>query len=160
MLNDVENTVNVKQIQDFALKCNAEILVGFPSGLMHTSIDRESGNEIVEETAELAKRLSFGDNLIPPRPFLEDGIESGKEDLLRAFKKQMENVHEGKKANWNQVGVMAVGKIQEFVRSGYYKANVPNAPETIEKKGSDTPLIDTAQMLNSTTFIVEAGGTK
>ncbi len=156
----MKNTVDVKKIQQFALKSNVQILVGFPSGLMHTSVDKNTGESVTEETAELAKRLSFGDSITPPRPFLEDGIESQEEKLKSEFKAQAQKVHNGEKANWDKVGTMAVGAVQEFVRGDYYRSNVPNAKKTVEQKGSDTPLIDTAAMLNSTTFIVQNGGEK
>ncbi len=154
----MKNTVDVKKIQQFALKSNVQILVGFPSGLMHTSVDKETGESKTEETAELAKRLSFGDEKTPARPFLDDGIESQKENLMAEFKTQVVKVQNGEKANWDKVGTMAVGAVQNFVRGDYYRSNVPNAPKTVELKGSDTPLIDTAAMLNSTTFIVQDGG--
>ncbi len=156
----IQNTVDVKKIQRFALKSNVEILVGFPSGLMHTSVDKKTGESKTEETAELAKRLSFGDAITPARPFLDDGIESKKETLMAEFKEQASKVQNDEKANWDKVGTMAVGAIQEFVRGDYYRSNVPNAPETIKQKGSDHPLIDTAAMLNATTFIVQDGGEK
>lgn len=154
----MKNTVDVKKIQRFALKSNVQILVGFPSGLMHTSVDKETGEAVTEETAELAKRLSYGDAKTPPRPFLEDGIESQEESLTAELKAQAAKVQNGEKANWDKVGTMAVGAIQDFVRGDYYRSNAPNAEKTIEDKGSDTPLIDTAAMLNSTTYIVKEGG--
>lgn len=156
----MKNTVDVKKIQQFALKSNVQILVGFPGGLMHTSVDKKTGESKTEETAELAKRLSFGDATTPARPFLNDGIESKKETLMAEFKEQASKVQNGEKANWDKIGTMAVGAVQEFVRGDYYRSNIPNAQKTVELKGSDTPLIDTASMLNSTTFIVQNGGEK
>jgi hypothetical protein len=41
------------------------------------------------------------------------------------------------------------------VRGDYFKSVTPNAPGTIEAKGSDTPLIDTGFMINSTTFVTK-----
>ena len=50
-----------------------------------------------------------------------------------------------------------MGAVQRFVRSGYYKANVPNSRHTVEFKGSDTPLIDGGDLVNSLEFVVEGG---
>lgn len=154
----MKNTVDAKKIQKFALKNNVQILVGFPSGLMHTSVDKTTGESKTEETAELAKRLSYGDAITPPRPFLEDAIEGQKENLMAAFKEQSSKMQNGEKPNWDKVGTMAVGAVQDFVRGDYYRSNAPNAEKTIELKGSDTPLIDTAAMVNSTTYLVKGGG--
>ena len=58
------------------------------------------------------------------------------------------------------IGVFLVGAVQRFVRSDYYKSAQPNAPRTISRKGSDTPLIDTGFLVNSTTYVVRGGPAK
>lgn len=154
-------------LEKFARDASANVLVGFLSGRMHTPNKHKgkSGNyedgdgspatfEAVE-TAELAKRLSFGDGRTPARPFLEDGLNSQAEKIRAEVGKQIQNVRNGGGANWDKIGTMAVGAIQEFVRGDYYKANVPNAEKTIEYKGSDTPLIDSGDLLNSLEYVVE-----
>ena len=67
---------------------------------------------------------------------------------------EVKKVEEGNSANWAKIGTMAVGAVQELVRSDYYKTRVPNSQKTIEYKGSDKPLIDGADMLNQLTFLV------
>ena len=168
---NIQNTVDTKKIQALARKAAANILVGFPSGMMHvpTIHKNEEGEyrtyeggkvEEVEpiETAELAKMLSFGTSEIPPRPFLDQGIESKGKELAEALKKEAKKVIDGGQANWNKVGTMAVGAVQEFVRGDYYRTNVPNSQKTIDYKGSDKPLIDGADMIQSLQFIVQDGG--
>ena len=168
---NIQNTVDTKKIQALARKAAANILVGFPSGMMHVpTIHKnedgeyktlEGGNvEEVEpiETAELAKALSFGTSSIPPRPFLEEGIRSRQTELVKALETEAKKVIDGGQANWNKVGTMAVGAVQEFVRGDYYRTNVPNSPKTIEYKGSDKPLIDGANMIQSLQFVVQDGG--
>ncbi len=152
-----ENTIDIKKLSEFANKCKAEILVGFLSGKQHSA--SENSNEVVEMD-ELAKTLSYGGDGIPPRPFLEEGVLSKKEEILAAIKAQTEKVHAGLKPDWDKVGTMAVGAIQEFVRGDYYRTHVPNSPKTIEKKSkgdkvSDKPLIDTAEMINSVLYVVD-----
>ena len=168
---NIQNTVDTKKIQALARKAACNILVGFPSGMMHVpTIHKnedgeyktlEGGNvEEVEpiETAELAKALSFGTSSIPPRPFLEEGIRSRQPELVKALETEAKKVIDGGQANWNKVGTMAVGAVQEFVRGDYYRTNVPNSPKTIEYKGSDKPLIDGANMIQSLQFVVQDGG--
>ena len=168
---NIKNTVDTSKIQALARKAAANILVGFPSGEMHvpTFHKNEDGEyrtyegkniESAEpiENAELAKALSFGTSSIPPRPFLAQGIASKKEEIRKALQEEAKKALDGGQANWNKVGTMAVGAVQEFVRSDYYKTNVPNSKKTIEYKGSDKPLIDGANLINDLKFVVQSGG--
>lgn len=168
---NIRNTVDTKKIQALARKAAANILVGFPSGDMHVPTIHKNengeyrtydGKNVEEaepiENAELAKMLSFGTSTIPARPFLEDGIASKKEELKKALQEETKKVIDGGQANWNKVGTMAVGAVQEFVRGDYYKTNVPNSPKTIKYKGSDKPLIDGANLINDLKFVVQSGG--
>ena len=167
----IKNTVDTSKIQKLARQAECLILVGFPSGQMHVPTIHKNedgkyqgynGEEVKDvqpiETAELAKALSFGTSTIPARPFLDEGIESQKDQLKKAMEKEAEKAVNGGKANWNKVGTMAVGAIQEFVRGDYYKSTVPNSQRTIDYKGSDKPLIDGADMVNSLKFVVQQGG--
>ena len=168
---NIKNTVDTSKIQALARKAAANILVGFPSGDMHVPTIHKNENgeyrtydgknvEDLEpiENAELAKALSFGTSTIPARPFLEDGLASKKEELKKALQEEAKKVIDGGQANWNKVGTMAVGAVQEFVRGDYYKTNVPNSPKTIKYKGSDKPLIDGANLINDLKFVVQSGG--
>lgn len=169
---NILNTVDTKKIQETVRKAACNILVGFPSGEEHVpTIHREdkksdykgyNGEDVKDiepiETAELARVLSFGSATIPARPFLEEGIESKKKELTAAMKQEAAKAISGGSANWNKVGTMAVGAIEEFVRGDYYKTNVPNSPRTIEYKGSDKPLIDGGNLIQSLHFIVQKEG--
>lgn len=150
----------IHEIQDVQKKANVRILVGFPGGRNHVpAMQRDDdGNPVVGpsiETAELAKMLHYGAKGIPSRPFLEEGIQEVQDKLKAAMKAELEKFMKGGVPNWDKIGTMAVGSIQEFVRSDHYKSTKPNSPATIEAKGSDTPLIDTADLINSLTFIVD-----
>lgn len=164
---NIRNTVDTKKIQALARKAACNILVGFPSGRQHVPTFHKNdkgeyktydGKNIEEaepiETAELAKMLSYGTSDIPARPFLEEGIESKKNELTEAMRQEAKKVLDGGQANWNKVGTMAVGAINEFVRGDYYKSTKPNSKKTQEYKGSDKPLIDGADLINSLVYVV------
>lgn len=168
---NILNTVDTSKIQKAVKKAAATILVGFPSGedhvpTIHKNKEGEyqgyNGESVADikpiETAELAKQLSYGTAEIPARPFLEEGIESRKKEIVTAMKQEAKKAIEGGSANWNKVGTMAVGAVQEFVRGDYYKTNVPNSKRTIEYKGSDKPLIDGGNLIQSLQFVVQNGG--
>ena len=171
----IKNTLDLKKIQRLLDESNVEILVGFPSGLEHVNTlhknDFENPNEKRRgeyvglhgedpldqqpiETAELAKMLHFGTDRIPARPFLEDGIRQNIGKIKRAVQDEAKKLVEGKKGNWDKVGTIAQGAITEFVRSDYYKQRVPNAKSTIRWKGSDIPLIDGANMIQSLHYVI------
>ena len=137
----IQNTIDLQKIRNLMNEANVEILVGFPSGLEHVNTlhkddfdnpnerrrgkyvgiageDPESQQPI--ETAELAKMLHYGTQNIPARPFLEEGIRQNIGKIKRALRDEATKVAEGKKANWNKVGSLAKGAIDEFVRSDYY----------------------------------------
>ncbi len=167
---NIRNTVDTSKIQKLARKAVCNILVGFPSGRQHVPTFHKNdkgeyktyeGKNIEEaepiETAELAKMLSYGTPSIPARPFLEEGIESKEKELAEALKNEAKKVIDGGQANWNKVGTMAVGAINEFVRGDYYKSTKPNSKKTQEYKGSDKPLIDGADLINSLAYVVNGG---
>lgn len=164
MTASMRNSIDIHKIQELAKK-NPVILVGFPSGRIHVEAEhtvgedgrRRGGSRMSQnkaggdrETADLAAELHFGSATIPSRPFLDEALTKEQKKLNAALKEQIEK----ETPNWEKVGTMAVGVVQEFVRSDHYKTTVPNAPFTIEQKGSDTPLIDGGDLINSLSFVV------
>lgn len=170
----IKKAVDTHKIQSFASKAAVRILVGYPSGRQHVTQqhrdeegtyrnrDGSTGAPKVVETAVLAEMLHDGTSTIPARPFLEDGVESKKRQLAAAIKTQVQKVQEGQPANWDKVGTMAVAAVQELVRGDFYKTSIPNSQRTQEYKGSDTPLIDTGDLINALAYVKEDGsiGTK
>ena len=167
----IKNTIDTKQIQRLMEQANVQILVGYPSGMQHvqathrknkkdelTDINGNTPDQMTPiDTADLAKMLHYGTAEIPARPFLEEAIRQNTGKLRAAVKDEVMKIKDGKKANWNKVGTLAVGCVNELVRSDWYKQRKPNSKKTIEHKGSDIPLIDSANMLQSTAFLVNGG---
>ena len=166
---NIKNTVSLKQIQALMDEAHVDILVGFKGGQQHgMDVKRknkkdgyknihgvEPENVNSPDVDELARMLHFGTADIPARPFLTDGIRQNLGKIKRAMQDETQKVVAGGKANWNKVGTMAVGAIQDFVRGDYYKQKKPNSPKTQQYKNGDTPLIDTAEMINSMTYLVQ-----
>ena len=152
---------------------NVRILVGYPDGVVHpmvvghktTKTGRVSKKRAFSillstlQNSDLARALHFGTKYTPARPFLYDAIRSVKTELKLKLKtmntKIIKRGEEGVTGEFSPEGIGAflVGAVQRLVRSGYYKGAIPNAQETKDRKGSDTPLIDTSFMIQSTTFI-------
>lgn len=135
-----------------------QILIGFPSGIQHPDSDVDN--------ATLAEWLHEGTARIPSRPFLLQGMSSGRERIRKAVKESHENLVRKGVAKALHVAVVAVGAVQDFVRGDYYKTTIPNALSTIrgksKKRGKktlvgDRPLIDTGFLVNSCTYVIREG---
>lgn len=160
-----------KKIMDILKKNDVDILVGFPSGREHVPTLHKDGKgknakyvgyngedplDIQPiETAELAKMLSYGSESIPARPFLTEGIDSKLKDIKDAMEHEAAKIIKGQAPNWEKIGSMAAGAVQEFVRGDHYRDTKPNSARTIKHKGSDKPLIDGGDLIGSLTFLVK-----
>jgi hypothetical protein len=129
-----------------------EVLIGYPDGVQHP--------KTTIQNSDMARALHFGTRSIPARPFLYDAIVSVRSQLQEKMKKMHErNIERGGvqeptgEFSLEGIGAFIVGAVQRLVRGGYYKGVMPNAPITIARKGSDTPLIDTGFLMQSTTFV-------
>jgi hypothetical protein len=148
----VENThgEGLESLRKRLQALHGTVSVGIPEGA--TEPDGTS-------TALVAAANEFGvPGHIPERPFLRPGIENNQKEFSRMGSELIPAVAEGKISGaqaLDLLGVAAVAKVKDEIVNG---AHEPNAPSTIEKKGSDHPLIDTTQMLNSVTFVRNGGG--
>lgn len=108
-----------------------------------------------ETVVEIGTKHEFGID-VPKRSFIRDTVDARQpdiQDLLRAAGKRILDRGVRRLEKIPEVfGLLVVGMIQERIAAG-----IPpeNAPETIEKKGSSTPLIDTGQLRSSITHKVE-----
>ena len=95
---------------------------------------------------------------IPPRPVLipavrEAATRSAIKSMLRAgAARAMIGDVAGADAYYNKAGMLGRSACQKYITEGGNLA--PNAPSTIARKGSSTPLIDTGSMLGSITYEV------
>lgn len=96
----------------------------------------------------------FGTSRIPPRSFIRAWFDENKEPIETMWKSAMRAVAKGKiskKDALDQFGLWCVGQIQARMAAG---VPPPNAPSTIARKGSSTPLIDTGVLRSSITHKV------
>ncbi len=160
-----------------------EILVGYPDGVEHPApsylrhkISAKTGRRLKKmeravsrgesmQNSDLARALHYGTEKIPARPWLYLSISSVAEELRRVVKgyyearMKSEREPEGR-YSLDGIGSFLVGAVQRFVRGDFFKSETPNAPATIRRKGSDTPLIDTGFLVNSTTYVTSKGAEK
>lgn len=98
---------------------------------------------------------------IPKRSFLRMPLNEKFPDKLKENESYLKGIfEEGLKNNsllkvWKTIGQMAVDVIKmAFVTKGYGKWK-GNAQSVIDKKGVDSPLVDTTQLQNSITYKVK-----
>lgn len=100
--------------------------------------------------AQLGAVLHFGTQTIPPRPWLDTGVNSGIQDYLDVIQNHSDDLDNALEI----IGQIAVGRVQQYITDLKEPAN---ATSTIEKKGSSNPLIDTGAMRQSVTYKISQG---
>lgn len=93
----------------------------------------------------------------PPRPVLEPAVEAYKApigaELAKASRAALNGDAVGAERALNLAGMVAQNAARgwfEDARNGW----APNAPSTIKRKGSDSPLIDTGEMRKAIVYVV------
>lgn len=112
-------------------------------------IRRGKGSHDGTDMLDIAVYNHFGTSTIPARPFISDCAEKNAGQIQEAQKRLVYRVYQG--------GLSADGALAQL---GTWYTNVqkghilhggwfPNTEETKKRKGSDKPLIDTADMMNT-----------
>ena len=127
----------------------ATIYIGYSSSEIHWS---------GYSAAELAEILSEGDSSkgMPPRPHLEEGIKSSLAAMTKGIGEYFTNIIEGdsRKTAAQKLADLGRKSVDTYARSD---AIAENARYTIEKKGSDQPLIERGELLHMLETKVKEG---
>lgn len=95
---------------------------------------------------------------IPERPFMTEWLaRGGEEKIKRLNSKNLRLILTGRMEipiGLGQLGAVAVGEIQRTIAQSKSWA-APNAPSTVKRKHSSTPLIDIGNLRQSITWEVE-----
>ncbi len=123
-----------------------EVQVGFQAG----EKIYEDGTDLVD----IAAYNEYGTSDTPSRPFMKQSFENHEDELQKACVgvNQMLNNGGTAEAGLKKLGVIVKGLVQDEIVNGGF---APNAPSTIEKKGSSQPLIDTSTMRQSVNFVIK-----
>ena len=126
----------------------SEIQVGFQSDQTY-----EDGTSL----AEIAAINELGSSDTPARPFMRQSFENHEAELKAGCEAANRIVNSGGSAEQalQQLGAMAKGLVQDEIVNGDF---APNAESTIQKKGSEQPLIDTGTMRQSVNFVIKRRG--
>lgn len=121
------------------------------------SDEKHPGSDLTN--VELAAILTFGtaDGHVPARPFIEPPLRKNRSEYRDLLKKLLRKSLEGKitaKDAFDLIGEKMVVDIRKYITDG---VPPPNAPSTIARKGSSTPLIDTGALFNAITYATIVG---
>jgi hypothetical protein len=120
---------------------------------------RNSGSEM--NNASLLRMHATGSPLrgLPPRPVLGPSIERNLEQITThldvAMGHLLSNEPIAAERELHRIGDIAASAAREYVMEGTNLA--PNAPSVIERKHSNTPLIETGSMVSAITHVVRVG---
>ena len=106
---------------------------------------------------EIAASNEFGLG-VPRRSFIADWFDQNLQKNEQFIVRMMKAVASGKLTKeraFELIGLKFQGDIQKRISAGIPPAN---APATIKAKGSSTPLIDTGQLRQSITYVVNPKG--
>lgn len=107
--------------------------------------------------AYVATIQEFGSGAIPARPFMRPAVaEHGREWLDQLAAGGRKAMKPGSALTplmvLEAVAMMAAGNVGEMIQA---VNSPPLDPRTVARKGSDKPLVDTGQMIQSVTGVVE-----
>lgn len=112
-------------------------------------IRRGKGSHDGTDMLDIAVYNHFGTASIPARPFVSDCAEKNARQIQEAQKRLVYRVYQG---SLSADGALAqLGAWYVNVQKGHilHGGWTPNAPATIKRKGSNKPLVDTGQLVNT-----------
>ena len=126
-----------------------QVRVGYQQG---EAFHEDEGKKV--DILDIAMFNELGTSRVPSRPFMRQSVDSNEGAISGFCKSRIKSLADGSKDAeqiLKEIGVMQVGLVQKTIKDGDF---VPNAPSTIERKGSDKPLIDTGQMRQSVHYVI------
>lgn len=144
----------MRTVKDLAA---TQVLVGIPA-----ANSPRQGDPINNATIGYIHEMGSPAHNIPARPWLGPPVNRMKDEAAAMLRKAAELRFDSKAAEADQVlhalGLTAQNKVKTNITSGGDPKFAPNAPSTIARKGSDRPLVDTAQLLNAITYVLRKKG--
>lgn len=133
------------------LEREQQVLVGVPKG----AGEYEDG--INYATILAVNNFGSADGMIPARPVLQPAVEAGAPVYRRLAEVMLPKVLSGQmemRTLLEQMGSLAEGHVKEYMTD---LRTPPNAQSTIDKKGSDNPLIDKGALRQSIRYVIDDG---
>lgn len=136
-----------------------QVLVGVPA-----QKSPRKGDPINNAALAWIHNFGFPTLNIPARPFMAPGIENAKTAIRDRMERAAKGALAGNNAavlgQLNAVGIVAASSIKTKIQQGPFVALKPSTLAARRRKGrkGTRPLIDTAQMLGSITYVIRPKG--
>ena len=121
------------------------------AGILATA-GREDGTDLVD----IAIFNEYGTKHIPSRPFVRLATDNNQKEWEKIIKAGHAAIVAGTRDSdfmLNALGNRMVADIQKTI--GNRQLLVPNSPKTIQRKGSDAPLIDSGRLRQSVDYEIK-----
>jgi HK97 gp10 family phage protein len=146
-------------LEDVEHLSNSYVIVGFPDGTQTHDQSKNVGSTVHhkkggESMAQIAAQNEFGTDKIPKRSFMRTAVDENKQKITDILNKEYTRILEKESTvqfSLDLIGNIVRDMIKVKIRSIYQP---PNAPSTIQAKGSSKPLIDFGQMINAVQYKV------
>lgn len=146
-----------KKLSEVRAISQTGVLVGFPS----KGLKRDTGKL---SNAEIAYYQEFGTTKIPARPFLTPAVQNNLKQVSALLKIDPDNP--SNTANLERAGLYVSSKAKENItKQNGFSQFAPLSPVTLRarrnkrknKKAGTKALIDTGQLRQSITYVIEEG---
>ena len=139
---------------------NAELAYIHTNGVRAAGMKAETNKAVEEGTPyPLALQAYIKEHgspayRVPPRPFLEPGIEKHLDLVEKGMKAALQDVLDGGdgRAQRERLGATMAAQVQKYFQED--NGWPPNAASTVAKKGSAQPLVDTGALRQSITYVI------
>lgn len=125
-------------------------------GIFSDEDSEETSYVMIGRVHEFGVTIQRGEGriIIPERSFIRSTFEENSDKWVAFLKQQAQLVARlslPPKVAWERLGALIVADIQEKITD---ISSPPNAPSTIKKKGSSSPLIDSGSLRQRITYRV------
>lgn len=131
-----------------------QVRVGVQGGKRHKEKSRDGKEKEGADLVEIAIWNELGTGRIPARPFLGQTVDQHSAEIQKAATQFVQKICKGQldaQSAFKKIGVVTVGYVQDQITNGEFE---PNAPMTVQRKGSDHPLIDTGQLRRGISYVI------
>jgi hypothetical protein len=147
-----------KQIEELK---KLQVRVGYQQGKAKAR-KRKPGGTVADsdvDILDIAMWNELGTARAPARPFIRQSADRNKSAIEKFCADRLKKVTQGGTAEQalNAIGAMQKALIQDAISKSKEWAE-PDADATVDRKGSDVPLIDTGRMLQSVNYVIVPKG--
>lgn len=131
-----------------------QVRVGVQGGKFHTKRFPDGKEKLGADLVDIAIWNELGTDKIPARPFLGQMVDQHGGEIQQISAEMVQKICKGQldaQSAFKKIGVVTVGYVQDQITNGEFE---PNAPMTVQRKGSDHPLIDTGQLRRGISYVI------